>query len=387
MLKQLHKIFLLLCILHITLAKAQSIITTIAGNGTAGYNGDGSQALTAELNGLTGLKIDRVGNLYIADTYNNVVRKIAVNGIITTVVGSGIAGYSGDGGIATLAKLNGPTDIEIDSLGQIYVADNNNNCIRIINSSGIITTFAGTGVAGYSGDLGYAISAKLNLPIGLALDTHGNLYVADSQNNVIRKINIASGIINTIIGNGVGAGTGVGGYSGDGGPAINAELFTPWYICFDLFDNLYITDFNNNVIRKASTTGIISTYAGGGNCGSNYCGDGGQATASILNGPTAIVCDSLGNIYISDSYNAVIRKVDTNGIINTITGNGIMGYAGDGGQPTMAKLNYPYGLVIDKFYNLFIADALNNRIRKVTHIETTNINQLPVTSYQFIQTL
>ncbi len=337
-------------------ANAQTIIT-IAGNGTQGYSGDGGSAISAKLDHPEGVAIDVAGNLYIADLSNHVIRKVNTSGIISTFAGTGTAGYSGDGGPATSAKLFSPRGVAIDAAGNLYIAELINHVIRKINTSGIISTFAGTSTAGYSGDGGPATSAKLYLPASVAIDAIGNIYFTDHGNNVVRKVN-TSGIISTI------AGTGTAGYSGDGGSATSAKLNEPTGLDIDALGNVYIADYINNVVRKINTSGIISTFAGTGIAG--YSGDGGPATSAKLYWPAGIAVDAFGNLYISDVNNSVIRKVNTSGIISTFAGTGIIGYSGDGGLATMAQLSSCLsGLAIDIAGNLYIADRDNNVIREV----------------------
>jgi sugar lactone lactonase YvrE len=236
------------------------IISTYAGNGTAGYSGDGGAATSATLHGLRGLAVDAAGNLYIADALNNCIRKVNTSGTITTIAGNGTAGFSGDGGSATLAMLNIPTGMVADASGNIFIADAYNNRIRKVSSSGIITTVAGNGTGGFTGDGSAATAAELNGPSDVAVDAAGNLYIADSGNNRIRMVN-SSGTITTI------AGDGNVGYAGDGGLALTAELSAPTGLCFDPSGNLYVADANNNVIRAINTSGHISTFAGNGSQG------------------------------------------------------------------------------------------------------------------------
>jgi DNA-binding beta-propeller fold protein YncE len=333
------------------------IITTIAGTGTAGYSGDGGQATSAQLNGPISVAIDSYGNLYIADYASLRIRKVSPSGIITTVAGTGVAGYSGDGGQAISAQLYGPISIAIDGSGNLYFADFYNYRIRKVDTSGIITTVAGTGTQGYSGDGGNATSAQINKSYGVALDSSSNLYVADSDNHRIRKVS-PSGIITTV------AGTGTAGYSGDGGNATSAQLNNPYSVAIDSSGNLYIADYSNSRIRRVSTSGIITTFAGTGSAG--YSGDGGSATSAQFYGPYGVVIDSSSNLYIADYGNHRVRKVSTSGIITTIAGTGSAGYSGDGGSAISAQLNYPMGVTVDSYGNLYIADKSNYRIRKVT---------------------
>ncbi len=338
------------------------IINTVAGSGTYGYSGDNGQATSAALGVIySGVAFDAVGNIYIADSGNNRIRKVtASTGIITTVAGNGTSGYSGDGGQATSAMLSGPEGLALDSAGNIYIADTGNNRIRKVTAStGIITTVAGNGASGYSGDGGQATSASLYYPYSVAFDAAGNLYIADEQNHRIRKVTASTGVITTVAGNGT------AGYSGDGGQATSAELNFRWGLALDSAGNLYIADCMNNRIRKVTaSTGIITTMAGNGTAG--YSGDGGQATSAELYYPAGLALDSAGNLYIADDTNNRIRRVTASaGIITTVAGNGTAGYSGDGGQATSAELYYPSGLALDSAGNIYIADTMNHRIRVV----------------------
>lgn len=342
-------------------SKAQ-IISTIAGNGQIGYVGDGGQATAAEITWPFGITFDNSNNLYISD-YNNCIRKVSSSGIITTIAGNGIAGYSGDGGQATAAEVNVPYGIELDASGNIYFADCGNCVLRKINTLGNIDRFAGNGGPGFSGDGGQATDAELNSPTGIALDVSGNIYLADCLNNRVRKVN-TSGVISTIVGNGI------AGYSGDGGQATAAEIDSIIGIAINSSGILFIGDSKSNCIRRVNTNGVISTIAGVGIAG--YSGDGGQATAAKLSYPASLSLDGVGNIYIADSYNSVIRKVNTAGIINTIAGNGVAGYSGDGGQATAAKLNNPSFVILDASSNIIFSDTYNNRIRMIGNPSATN---------------
>ena len=347
---------LLLIFILLPLITEAQIINTIAGNGIAGFSGDGGSATSAKLHSAYGVAIDRIGNVYIADWLNNRIRKVDTSGIITTIAGNGIGGYGGDGGPADSAKLYQPYGVAVDDTGNVYISDNYNLRIRKVNTSGIISTIAGTGVLGHSGDGGPATAAKLNSPIGIAVDHSGNIFVADGNNYCVRKINTL-GIITTIAGIG-----GVTGYSGDGGPADSAKLTFVGDVAVDTIGNVYIADYTNDVIRKVNTLGIISTIIGTGSAG--FSGDGGPATAAELEGPSGVIVDKTGNVYVTDFHNNRIRKIDTSGIITTIAGTGTAGFSGDGGPAIAAQLNNPSDLVIDDNGNLIIADLYNNRIRK-----------------------
>jgi len=294
-------------------AAATGIVTTVAGNGAYGYSGDGGPATSAQLNFPPGVAADSGGNLYIADYDNARIRKVAAaTGIITTVAGNGTAGYSGDGGPATSAQLNGPFGAAVDAAGNLYIDDEGNGRIRkVAATSGIITTVAGNGTAGYSGDGGPATSAQLDRPSGAAVDAAGNLYIADEGNNRIRKV-AAAGIITTVAGNGA------PGYSGDGGLATSAELSGPTGVAADSGGNVYIVDASNARIRKvAAATGIITTVAGNGTSGSS--GDGGPATSAQFERAEGVSVDAAGNVYVADILADVVRMlvpVGTHALLN-----------------------------------------------------------------------
>ena len=335
-------------------------ISTVAGNGTQGYLGDGHAATSAELYNPTGVALDSAGNIYIADQNNQRIRKVDTSGNISTVAGNGTPGYNGDGGVATSAELYDPTGVAVDSAGNIYIADYFNNRIRKVDAStGKISTVAGNGTQGYNGDGEAATSAKLFSPAGVAVDSAGNIYVSDEANNRIRKVDVSTGKISTVAGNGT------LGYNGDGGVATSAELWNPMGEAVDSAGNIYISDYGNNRIRKVdASTGNISTVAGNGTQG--YFGDGGAATSAELYSPASVAVDSAGNIYILDLYNNRIRKVDVStGKISTVAGNGTGGFSGDGSAATSAEINYPWGVTVDSAGNIYIADTGNNSIRKV----------------------
>ena len=362
-------------------AKAQ-IITTFAGNGVSGYSGDGGPATAAAIWNPIGITIDAVGNLYVAQNSSYVIRKIATNGIITTYAGSTLGGYSGDGGQATAAKLSNAWGITMDGVGNLLIADQTNNVIRMINTNGIISTIvgldsSGIGVAGFSGDGGYATSAKLFHPSGVGVDSYGNIYVADTKNNVIRMVN-TNGIISTIVGLDS-SGIGVAGFSGDGGYATSAKLNNPYGVTVDNLGNLYIADVLNQRVRKVNTNGIIVTFAGSN---ATTLNDGGYATDAGIGNITDIDIDNFGNVYIADGSEAV-RIVNTNGIINSYAGkwSPSLGFSGDGGPANNAQISVPYGITFDASGNLYVSDDGNNRIRKVTPAcVSTHVNLSIVTS-------
>jgi len=339
------------------LALAQpGTITTAVGTGTAGYSGDGGPATAARINSPRDVFMDGAGNLYIADYFNHRVRKVDASGIITTVAGTGVAGFSGNGGPATAARLNSPATMAVDAAGNLYIADQFNHRIRKVDAGGIITTFAGTGVAGFLGDGGPATSARLNFPNQIEFDGAGNVYISDQVNDRIRKVD-AGGIITTF------AGTGVAGFSGDGGPATSARLNEPSDVLRDGAGNFYINDRLNRRIRKIDTGGIITTIAGTGVAGS--AGDGGPATLAQLNEPVRVALDGVGNLYIGDRAANRIRMINSSGIITTVAGTGVAGYSGDGGPATLAQFNGSGGVAFDGSNNYYIVDQNNDCIRKV----------------------
>jgi gliding motility-associated-like protein len=354
--------FLFSIILFSIVSSFAQTITTIAGTGITGNAGNGAQATLATFNHPRGVAVDNAGNVYIAVATSNVIRKINTAGIISNYAGTGIAGYAGNGAQATLATLNGPYSICLDAADNLYIAETGNNIVRKINTAtGIISTYAGNGTAGYSGDGLAATSATLKAPIGLTFDNLGNLYISDRSNFVIRKVS-ASGIISTIAGT-----PGVAGNSGDGGMATSAKISSPEDIAIDVNDNIYIADAGTNSVRKINKLGIITTFAGKGTVG--YTGDGGRADSAKLNGPLGVVIDRFDNIYIAD-HNNVIRKVTPSGIISTFAGTGIAGYGGDGGNPDTCKLNDPCQCTFDKNGNLYITEWAGQRVRKISGISS-----------------
>ena len=387
------------------------IITTVAGDGVPGFSGDGGPAVSAHLNYPAGVAVDQAGNLFIADVANNRARKVAPSGIITTVAGSGIYGFSG--GPATGAGLYQPLGVAVDGAGNLFIADAYNFRVRIVSSEGIITSVAGNGTRGFSTDGGPAASTPLDFPTRVAADASGNLFIADggrirrvspdqlivtvagaptatssddgglfpiglaadSLGNVfiagpgsIRKVS-ADGIINTVAGRAPLSFVAAGGFSGDGGPAVSAQLANPAGVAVDAAGNVFIADTNNSRLRKVSTSGTITTVAGTGCPGQSFClplGDGGPAVSAALSPPIAVAVDRAGNLYITDAASRQIRKVSTSGIITSVAGSGTYGFSRDGGPATSAQLAFPYGVAVDSAGNLLIADQLNYRIRKVS---------------------
>jgi sugar lactone lactonase YvrE len=382
-------------------------ITTFAGTGTAGYSGDGSSATTAKVNSPAGVSVDANGNVFVADTGNQSIRKIT-NNIIFTVAGNGVAGLSGNGGFATNANLSSPNAVISDKSGNLFIADSANNVIRAvatnglitsmagrslndgdlavnatlnvpwgvvqdnagntfvsetgnhrirkIDTNGVITTFAGNGIPAFGGDGGQATNASLKYPMGLALDSSGDLFIADEGNYRVRMVN-TNGTITTVAGNGTG-------YNhGDGAAATNAGFY-PFGLAMDLTGNLYIADMPHDRIRKVDTNGIITTVAG--NNTFSYSGDGSLATNTGIGDSAGVAIDGLGNLYFASSSFYRICKVDTNGFITTVAGNGTRGDSGDGGLATNAQFEYPYCVSVDTRGDLFISDSISARVREVT---------------------
>ncbi len=363
-------------------------LSVFAGTGVAGFSGAGGPATQAELSFPTALALSSNGDLYIADSGNNRIRMVSPSGVITTVAGTGVAGFSGDGGPAPQAELSFPTAIALSSTGALLIADGGNRRVREVSLTGTITTVAGNGTLGLSGDGGPATQAGLSEPLGVAAGP-GGIYVADAWNDVVRRI-LPSGVIETVAGaadglqfpvavalNAAGdifvadwsnrvievtpsgaartvAGTGVAGFSGDGGPAVKAELDRPSGLAVAPNGDLYIADSGNNRVRMVSPNGIITTIAGTGVAG--FSGDGGPAVKAELNDPEGLAIGPGGGLYIADSHNQRIREVLPGGAIRTVAGNGEVGYTGEGVPALSAALNYPAGVALDSSGNLYVAD-------------------------------
>jgi sugar lactone lactonase YvrE len=420
----------------------EGAVTTIAGTEKGGFSGDGGAATDAQVQFPSGIVLDAKGNLYVADSNNNRVRKVDRDGIITTVAGTGVSGFSGDGGGATAARLDTPVGLAVDGAGNLYIADHGNNRVRRVDAKGVIATVAGSGAAG-PGPGRVATKVELSAPEALAVDGQGNLYVSEFLHARVVKISRTGQLA-------VVAGTGIAGYSGDGRRAGVAQLSAPAGLAFDSGGNLLIADYGNRVIRKVDPAGVITTIpasvkarlhdpvglasrggdlyvadagdarvvrirasgslsvvatrvapayllldgaarldmsdfvdhrikqidvsntgrpgvislvAGTGTAG--FSGDGGPATKARLNVPYGLAMDARGNLYFSDRENNRVRRVDRHGVITTIAGSGVPGFAGDGGPATAARLNSPVGLAIDAGGNLYVADSGNNRVRRV----------------------
>jgi trimeric autotransporter adhesin len=341
-------------------------VTTTNGSWTSAYTAvsasntcDGtitSLYASGTVSGPFGVAVDSSGNVYTADSGGAKVIKTTPGGTTTTYAGTGTAGYSGDGGAATSAKLNLPWGLAFDSSGNLYIADSSNNRVRKVTTGGTISTVAGTGAAGFSGDGGAATAAKLDIPAGIAFDASGNMYIAEQNNDIVRKVT-SGGTISTF------AGTTVAGYSGDGGAATSAKLTGPYGVVVDSAGVVYIADTGNNVIRKVTTGGTISTVAGGG--ASSACSFSGTATSVSLNGPQRLAYDATTDrVFIADRLNHCVRALSS-ATISRIAGTGTAGYSGDNGPAVAATMNGPSALAYSSTGDLYIADTSNNVVRKV----------------------
>lgn len=341
-------------------AWGQYIISTVAGEGppaSPGYSGDGGTPTAAQLYLPTGMAYSK-GKLYIADSSNHCIRVIS-SGAISTFAGvCGTAGYFGDGGAATLADLDNPTAVALDPNGDVLIADTSNNVVRIVVPSGIISTFAGNHTPGYTGDNGPATAGSLNAPTAIASDTAGNIYVTDTVNGLVRKINAVQTCVTTnnvqTCGNYLSTPIGIGSTGG--------SLNHPNGLAVDANFTIYVSDTSHRVLKFAN--GALTTYAGNGNVG--FSGDGGLATAAVLNDPIGLALDAAGNLYITDANSFRVRVVAPNGIINTIAGSSHAGYTGDGGSALAAQLDFPHMAIPDGLGNIYIADTGNNVIRMLT---------------------
>ena len=321
-----------------------SLVDALAGNGTPGYIGDGGPAIEAQLNCPTGITADAEGNIYVADRNNHSIRKVDVNGIITTVAGNGTSGYSGDGGLSTQAQLRYPRDVDIDAAGNMYIVDTDNYCIRKVDVDGIITTVAGNGISDYSGDGGPATEASLVGPYDIAIDAYGNLYIIDYNGEMlfggIRKV-APEGIIET----------------------ISPLPFPSSGIALDASGNIYVSDTISHIIWKGDISGAVTPVAGNGTRG--YIGDGGPATEAQLNYPTGITVDPMGNIYFVDGGNECIRKVNPSGIITTVAGQGAYGYSSDGVPVDAVHFSQPSDVAVDDSGKLYTAYTWNHFVAKI----------------------
>lgn len=332
-------------------------MSSVVGTAIPGYSGDGGKAKGAQLDQPFHCCFGPRGEMYIADTNNHVIRRVDRNGIITTIAGCGRKGYTGDGGKAAAATLNEPYGVVVDREGMLYIVDRLNSCIRKVDGkTGIISTLAGTGKPGFNGDGGPANQAQLREPNGLSLEGRGILLIADVSDNRIRRVDLRTGIITTF------AGTGNRQFSGDGGPASVATINGARAVDFDLAGNVYICEREGNRIRKVDRrTGIIRTIAGTGQAG--YSGDGGPALKATFNGPKWVHVAPDYSIYVVDTENHCVRRIDQKtGIIATVAGSGAKGPGGDGGPAASTLMDRPHGCCVHGGM-LYIADTNNHRIR------------------------
>ena len=349
------------------------VVSTLAGTGTVGYTGDHGPATSATLADPSAVAYDASGNLYLADAQNHVVREVVkTTGTITTIAGTGAEGFAGDGGAATSAVLDTPTGVAVDTSGNIYIADSHNNRIRKV-SGGTITTVAGTGTAGFGGDNAAAIAASLSLPSAVAVGPGGSLYIADTNNHRIRMVTGTT--ITTVAGNGEEL------YAGDGGTALAASLDLPTGVAVDTSGKVYIADRHNQRVRMVDTSGNISTVAGSGavTFAGGFSGDGSNGTAAMLSKPSGVSVDPSGNVYIADTDNQRIRRLGS-GTIVTVAGSGDQGFGGDGGPAAAAILNSPKAVAPDASGNVAIADKLNERVRAISPGGTTGTIVLVTTA-------
>ncbi len=340
-------------------------ITTVAGIGKPGYSGDGGPAKAAQLNQPFHCDLDAKGNLYVADAMNHCVRMVdARTGVITTVAGTGKRGYTGDGGPATRATLNEPYAVAVADNGDLYVVDRLNAVVRKVDGrTGTITTAAGSGQKGYSGDGGKAANARMVEPNDCCLDGKGGLLIADVGDWRVRRLDLKTGLISTFAGVGRPRNNRDRTHQREGGPAAKAVIVGARAVCVDHRGNVYICEREGNAVRKVDARSLITTIAGTGKPG--YGGDGGPALKATFRGPKGIRCDRQGNVYVVDTENHAIRKIDVKtGVVTTVAG-GLRGNTGDGGEATRAGLDRPHGCVLDARGRLFIADSNNHRVRRV----------------------
>ena len=358
--RKLYNVILSSVVVAATVVNAQAqYINTVVGNGVAAYTGDGGTANMASFNGVEGMAVDGAGNIYLADKNNNVVRKISNSGVVSTFAGTGVAGYSGNGGAATAAKLNAPSAVATDGAGNVYIAERGNHVIRVVNTAGNIKVYAGSAIEGYSGDGDTAHLGRISTPTALHMDGMGNLFIAEGGSHVIRRVDNGTRIMHTV------AGTGSFGNTGDGGMATNATFNTPSGVVTDASGNIFIADAQNNRVRKVdAVTGMVSTVIGTGTPGNT--GDGGPATAATVSAPVSVALDMMGNLYVVSRGFHTVRMVNSAGTISHVAGTGAPGYSGDGGLAVAASLRGPRFVFVDGWSRTYIGDQGNNVIRQLS---------------------
>ncbi|HLF41008.1 MAG TPA: NHL repeat-containing protein [Acidimicrobiia bacterium] len=360
-------------------------VSTVAGVSPAGFSGDGGPATQAQMHEPRMVAFDPSGNMYVADTFNQVIRKVDTSGTISTVAGKFtgfvprdeadcVPNFKGDGGPATEATLSCPHSVAADAAGNVFIADSANDVIRRVDPSGVITTIAGQGgVAGDAGDGGPATQAKIQGPKGIVFDRDGNLLIADSGNDKIKRLDLTAGVITTVAGTGLGGGNASEG-RGDGGPATQAQMLEPRTVAVGPDGSLYIAEPKAHRVRRVDTSGIITTAAGTGRAA--FSGDGGPAFKAALNLPRGIAVDGSGMLFIADSMNQRIRRVDNDGVITTVAGRGTPCYfserntCGDGGPALEAGFATPRAVEVGLNGELFVADTFNERIRRIEAFAT-----------------
>ena len=351
---------------QLSAAQLASVITTLAGGGAVGS--DGGPATSVSLGPPTGVATDGGGNVFISDSGTHRLRRVAADtGVITTLAGTGVGGFSGDGGPGTSARLNSPYGVAVDGAGNVFIADFDNQRIRrLAAGTGVITTVAGNGTRGFGGDGRPATSARLNGPSGVAVDGAGNVFIADSSNQRIRRVAVSTGVIATVAGNGAAV------FAGDGGAATSASLAYPYGVAVDGAGNVLIADtYNQRIRRVAAGTGALTTVAGNGGWG--FSGDGGPGTSASLNAPFGVAVDAGGNLFIADQFNHRVRWVAAGtGVITTLAGTGEQGFSGDGGPGTSAMLaGYPHGVAVLGGTGVVIADTNSRRVRLLTFVSAS----------------
>jgi sugar lactone lactonase YvrE len=335
-------------------------ISTYAGTGASGSTGDGGAATSATFGNCHGVATDAAGNLYITDAVNHKIRQVTPAGVISTYIGTGVAGYNGEGVGIAVAQINNPYGIAVSAVGDIYFCETAGNRVRMIKE-GAVKTIAGDGVPGFSGDGGAATAARVNGPSGIVADALGNVYFSDGGNHRVRKINPA-GVITTVAGNGSVT------FTTDGLAATATPLRFPGFLCFDPSGNLHISvNGYDRILKVNSATGIATVAAGIGSVA--YTGDGGPATAAGIGAPAGIKFDHLGNLYIICNHpaNNTVRKVTPAGIISTYCGTGTATSTGDGGPAAMASLNRPVDLAIDACNNMYVSEGNGRKVRKIAY--------------------